>query len=137
MGSAKYSEQQWAQQNMKDTFEGQKIFYRCNTVRGSKCPVKCYLLRHETGQEGTIYVSDDAHVHELLERQTIGMSFDVETRINELYSQGTTTPMTIIRIFFQTPTADSDSAWKWLLLAKNIERRTSFNQPILQPIRAR
>ena len=55
--------QKWTMYHQKKTHKGHKRFFKCSTIRDSKCPKVSYILKSSDSQRGTVYLSDDQHEH--------------------------------------------------------------------------
>ncbi len=59
-----FAEHKWRKRHLKDSKEGKKRFYDCNTMGPrAQCPVRLYVLMHVDSTNTTVFISVDKHNH--------------------------------------------------------------------------
>ncbi len=87
----------WVQSGIKEHFDGDKVFFKCKTVRGAGCRAALYLLKHADSQHTSIFICDD-HNHAIPEtRQRLGIPQATKEAIHEIFESGRNTPLLIMR----------------------------------------
>jgi len=88
-----FAQHKWRKRHLKDSKEGKKRFYDCNTMGPrAQCPVRLYLLMHPDSCHTTVYISIDQHNHQTkfeTDSEMMKLPEFVKKEILNLYENGT------------------------------------------------
>ena len=87
-----FAEQKWRKRHLKDSKEGKKRFYDCNTMGPrAQCPVRLYLLMSPEFSHTTVHISVDQHNHQTkfeTDSEMMKLPEYVKKEILNLYENG-------------------------------------------------